>query len=61
MHVPAAESYRDCQTPTQSMCIVAGSGVVPGTNLLFPIPSADVKARKNGWSNGSGAKSGFVT
>jgi len=51
-----------CQTLTQSILIVAGSGVVPGSNeSLFFMPKADVKARKNGWLKGSGALSGLVT
>jgi hypothetical protein len=57
---PGGRQY--CQTLTQSIFVVSGSGVVPGWNVSSPsMPKAEVKARRNGWLNGSGAVSGRET
>ena len=51
-----------CQARTQSIYMVAGSGVVPASKLSLPVmPRAEVKARKKGWLKGSGAASGLGT
>src|SRR5580704_9173424 len=46
------------QTRTQSIWVVAGRGVMPGSKALVLIPSAWVRATKNGWLKGSGVTRG---
>ena len=59
---PTTSGAQYCQALTQSIFMVAGSGVVPGSNESLPLmPKAEVKARKKGWLKGSGAVSGLVT